>query len=312
MIDVVIAFFALGLVAGLVKSDLKVPPSIYDTLAILLMLVLGLKGGMALHGRFEPAMLGELLMVAALGVLLPLACYPVLRKLVALSRDDAASVAAHYGSVSAGTFAVVLALVERSGLALNAQTTLYLAMLELPAIVVMLLLHRRLTREQGAGGGVLRAALTSRSVLLLAGGMVIGYLYGPAGLAPLQPVLIDGFKTMLSLYLLEMGLCTARACRPAPWRHWKLLMFAALSPFVLAWSGIALALLLEVPQGSALVLAALAASASYIAAPAAIKTAIPGADLGLASLAALGVTFPVNVLIGLPLYQYWVGLCYAA
>ena len=309
MPDVVIAFFALGLFAGLMKSDLKVPVSFYDTLAILLMLVLGLKGGMALHGKFQTAMLPELLAVAGLGVLLPMLCYPVLRTMVRLSPDNAASVAAHYGSVSAGTFAVVLTLIERTGLPVSPQTTLYLVMLELPAIVVMLLWQRRISGQQ-TQGGVLHEALTSRGVLLLGGGVLIGYLYGPSGLEPLQTVLIGGFKTMLSIFLLEMGLCAARVCSPLPWKHWRLLVFAALAPFALAWSGIGLALWFHLPEGSALVLATLAASASYIAAPAAIRAAIPGADVGLAILAALGVTFPVNVLIGLPIYQRWVHYFY--
>ncbi|MEC5160817.1 MULTISPECIES: sodium-dependent bicarbonate transport family permease [unclassified Janthinobacterium] len=309
MPDIVIAFFALGLFAGLMKSDLKVPASFYDTLAILLMLVLGLKGGMALHGKFQSSMLPELLAVAGLGVLLPIVCYPVLRRMVRLSPDNAASVAAHYGSVSAGTFAVVLTLVERAGLPVSPQTTLYLVMLELPAIVVMLLWQRR-TSGQNAQGGVLHEALTSRGVLLLGGGVLIGYLYGPPGLEPLQTVLIGGFKTMLSIFLLEMGLCTARFCSPLPWKHWRLIVFAALAPFALAWSGIGLALLFNLPEGSTLVLAALAASASYIAAPAAIRAAIPGANVGLAILAALGVTFPVNVLIGIPVYQRWVHYFY--
>ena len=178
-------------------------------------------------------------------------------------------------------------------------------MLELPAIVLMLLWHRHLSGGKG-GTRVLREALTSRGVLLLGGGVLIGYFYGPDALSSLKPVLIDGFKTMLSLYLLEMGLCTARSFHPTPLQHWRLMVFAAVAPFVLAWVGIGLALLLQLPEGSALVLAALAASASYIAAPAAIRTAIPNADLGRATLATLGITFPVNVLIGLPLYQRWV------
>lgn len=309
MPDIVIAFFVLGLLAGLVKSDLKVPASIYDTLSILLMLVLGLKGGMALHGHFQLAVLGELAAVAGLGLLLPALCYPLLRRWVRLSPDNAASIAAHYGSVSAGTFAVVLAMAERSGLPLSPQSMLYLVMLELPAIVAMLLWHRRLN-GQGGHAGVLREALTSRGVLLLGGGVAIGYLYGPDGLAPLQSVLLDGFKTMLALFLLEMGLCTARVCQPLPWQHWRLLCFAVLAPFVLAWAGIGLALALGLPEGSALVLAGLSASASYIAAPAAIRAAIPGADVGLAVLAALGLTFPLNVLLGLPLYQQWVRAVY--
>jgi len=309
MPDIVIAFFMLGLAAGLLKSDLKVPQSIYDTLSILLMLVLGLKGGLALHGQFEQRMLLQLLPIVGLGFVLPLLCFVVLQKVVKLKLDDAVSVAAHYGSVSAGTFAVVLALVEKAGLPLNAETTLYLVLLELPAIVVMLWLHRRLT-GQGSAGGILRESLTSRGVLLLGGGVLIGYCYGPEGMAPIAPVLLGGFKTMLAMFLLEMGLCTARACSPMPWQHWRLMIFAVVAPFVLAWAGIATALLLQLPEGSALVLAGLCASASYIAAPAAIRVAVPGADIGLAMLAALGITFPVNVLIGIPLYQQWLGWFY--
>ncbi|MFT5643987.1 MAG: hypothetical protein ACI83P_001541 [Janthinobacterium sp.] len=315
MPDIVIAFFALGLLAGLIKSDLKVPQPIYEVLSILLMLVLGLKGGMALHGKFDLAMLTELLVIAALGLMLPLICYPILRKWVGLPLDDAVSIAAHYGSVSAGTFAVVLTMVERSGLPVNAQTTLYLVMLELPAILIMLWFYRRHSgagSKNGAGSksGIVREALTSRGVLLLGGGVLIGYLYGPVGLASLKPVLLDGFNTMLALFLLEMGLCTAKVCSPLPLKHWRLMLFAAVMPFALAWVGIATALALSLPAGSAVVLAGLTASASYIAAPAAIRAAIPNANIGLAMLAALGITFPVNVIIGLPLYQRWVQLFY--
>jgi hypothetical protein len=318
MPDIVIAFFALGLLAGLIKSDLKVPQPIYETLSILLMLVLGLKGGMALYGKFDLGMLGQLLAIGALGLVLPLICYPILRRWVGLTLDDAASIAAHYGSVSAGTFAVVLTLVERSGLPINAQTTLYLVVLELPAILIMLWFHRRhgcanshADSKSGADSNIMREALTSRGVLLLGGGVLIGYLYGPVGLVALKPILLDGFNTMLALFLLEMGLCTARVCSPLPFQHWRLMLFAALMPFALAWVGIAVALALRLPAGSAVVLAALSASASYIAAPAAIRAAIPNANIGLAMLAALGITFPINVFIGLPIYQQWVQLFYS-
>ena len=134
MPDIVIAFFAFGLIAGLLKSDLKVPNSIYETLSILLMLVLGLKGGLALHGNVTSTLLLELLPVALLGFILPLLCYPILRTLVRLNIDDAASIAAHYGSVSASTFALVLAMTERAGLPVAPQTTLIGL---LPVIVTM-------------------------------------------------------------------------------------------------------------------------------------------------------------------------------
>ncbi len=305
MPDIVIAFFALGLTAGLLKSDLKVPPSFYQALTILLMLVLGLEGGLALHGKFELSMLRTLISIAAVGFVIPLLCYPVLRRLVKLDTDNAASIAAHYGSVSAGTFAVALALVKKTGLELNPETTLYLVMLELPAIISALWLHHKLS-GQTQSKGILREALTSRGVLLLGGGVLIGYAYGPVGLGPLEPVLLNGYKTMLALFLLEMGICTANVCSPLPWKHARLMLFAAVAPFVLAALGIAVSVALGLPAGSAFILTSLVASASYIAAPAAIQTSIPNANIGLAMLAALGITFPVNVLIGLPIYMQWV------
>lgn len=305
MPDIVIAFFMLGLLAGLLKSDLKVPKAVYETLSLLLMLTLGLKGGLALHGRAELSAAFDLLLIATLGVLIPLTLYPLLRRLVGLSTADSVSIAAHYGSVSAATFAVAMALVTKSQLPLAPETTLYLVLLELPALVVMLWWYHR---RQGGGSSlqVWHEALTSRGVLLLMGGLVIGWSYGPDGLAPVTPALLGGFKTFLALFLLEMGICTARACIPLPWQHWRLLVFAALAPFALAWTGLGLGLWLALPAGSILVLATLTASASYIAAPAAIRASVPEANLGLAMLASLGITFPVNVLIGLPLYQKWV------
>ena len=308
MPDIIIAFFALGLLAGLLKSDLKVPQSVYQTLTILLMLVLGLEGGVALHGKFDFSMLPSLAGVAVAGFLIPLLCYPILRRAIGLNPANAASIAAHYGSVSAGTFAVALTMAKAGGLTLKPETTLYLVMLELPAIISAICLYNKLSGStQGQGSGtILREALTSSSVLLLGGGVVIGYLYGPLGLGPLEPVLLNGYKSMLALFLLEMGLCTAKACSPLPWQHARLMLFAAVAPFALAGLGIAIAIALNLPAGSAFVLTCLIASASYIAAPAAIQTAIPQADIGLAMLAALGITFPINIFIGLPMYMQWV------
>jgi hypothetical protein len=312
MPDIVIAFFALGLLAGLIKSDLKVPKATYETLSILLMLTLGLKGGMALHGQTHTLVFTELVAIVALGLVIPLSLYPILMRIIKLPRADAISIAAHYGSVSAGTFAVIMAMVEIAESPLKPETTLYLVLLELPAIIVMLWLYRHLQAKDNTDGGtssnssVLHEALTSRGVVLLCGGVLIGWLYGNEGMAPLTPMLIGGFKTLLALFLLEMGITTAKVCFPLPLKQWRLLIFAAIAPFILAWAGIGLGLYLQLPEGSILVLAGLSASASYIAAPAAIKAAIPEANIGLAMLASLGITFPVNVLIGLPLYQHWI------
>ncbi len=305
MPDIVVAFFLLGLLAGLLKSDLKVPQSIYETLSILLMLVLGVKGGLSLHGRTTDVELLDLVSISILGLIIPLALYPALRFLIKLNLANAVSIAAHYGSVSAGTFAVALAFAEEMGLPLQTETTLYLVLLELPAIIVMLWWHRR--QAGGAGGQhVWREAFTSRSVFLLMGGILIGWAYGPEGLGSVHSVLIGGFQTFLALFLLEMGLCTARACMPLPVAQWRLLLFAAVVPFLLAALGLVVGAWLGLSSGSQLVLAALTASASYIAAPAAIRDAVPEADIGLAMVASLGITFPVNVLIGIPLYGSWI------
>lgn len=308
MPDIVIAFFTLGLLAGLFKSDLKVPAAIYETLTILLMLALGIKGGLALHSQTGSVRVADLAVIALFGATIPFLLYPVLRHVVRLGAADSASVAAHFGSVSAATFAVALAFADTRALPLLPETSLYLVVLELPAIVAMLFFYRRRAAHSPTSGSLWHEALTNRGVMLLAGGIVLGWLYGPQGLAPIEPALIGGFQTFLALFLLEMGICTANVCRPLPLGHWRLLVFAALAPFALAWCGIGLALLLDLPTGSALVLTALCASASYIAAPAIVRKAMPEANAGLAMLAALGVTFPVNVLIGIPIYFDWVML----
>jgi hypothetical protein len=302
MPDIVIMFFLLGVLAGLAKSDLKVPQAAYDTLSILLMLTLGLKGGLALHGQLHWQLVPEVVAVVLIGITIPLLLYPILRKLILLNEANSASIAAHYGSASAGTFAVALAYAEANNLAISPQTTLYLVLLELPAIVVAILLHKKATGNRGSMAGIWHEALTSRGVLLLAGGVVIGYCYGPEGSKDIAPLFLGAFKALLALFLLEMGRCASQYLTPIPIQHWRLMLFGLIAPFVLSLIGIATGIALDLPEGTTLILASLTASASYIAAPAAIRTAIKEADIGLAIFAALGVTFPLNVLVGIPVY----------
>jgi len=302
MPDIVIMFFLLGVLAGLAKSDLKVPKAAYDTLSILLMLTLGLKGGLALHGQVSWGLLPEVITVILLGIAIPLLLYPLLRKFILLNAANSASIAAHYGSASAGTFAVALAFAEANNLTIAPQTTLYLVLLELPAIVVAILLYKKATGSTGGMKGIWHEAITSRGVVLLTGGVIIGYLYGPEASKDIAPLFLGAFKALLALFLLEMGVCASQHLRPFPWQHWRLISFALIAPIFLAMIGITAGIALDLPVGTTLILAALTASASYIAAPAAIQAAIKEADIGLAIFAALGVTFPLNVLVGIPLY----------
>lgn len=304
MPDVIIMLFALGLIAGLIQSDLKISRGTYETIAILLMFSIGLKGGLALHGNWRPGLLIDFGAILVVGCLIPLIIFPILKVFAQLDKANAASIAAHYGSVSAGTFAVVFAWAERQQLAIAPETTLYLVLLELPAIIMGIMLYRLGSKKSGGYLSMIHEALTSRGVLLLIGGFIVGYLYGPEGSASITPLFITLFSGLLALFLLEMGLCAARelvAWRPGMWR---LAVFALAIPTVLAIVGIFIGSALSLPAGSILILATLLASSSYIAAPAAIRQAIPEADIGLAMICSLGITFPFNVFFGIPVY-FW-------
>ncbi|MFQ3235159.1 MAG: hypothetical protein ACI9C4_000713 [Paraglaciecola sp.] len=305
MPDIVVMFFLLGLTAGVVRSDLKVPKAAYDTMSLLLMLTIGLKGGMALHGNLSWGLMPELLLVSLIGGLIPLLLFPILLKIIKLSLADSASIAAHYGSVSAGTFAVALAYVESQNLSVSAQVTLYLVLLELPAIVVSLLLYRRYkdSDNNSSLNNLWHESLTNRGVILLLGGVIIGFMYGYQQGTDVTELFTGAFKAVLALFLLEMGLVAAETLRPFPIKHWRLLIFALLAPSLLALIGIAAGLMLGLSTGTTLILASLLASASYIAAPAAIKSSIADANIGLAMLASLGLTFPFNVIFGISFYH---------
>ncbi|ATX75720.1 MAG: sodium-dependent bicarbonate transport family permease [Reinekea forsetii] len=309
MPDIVVMFFMLGLVAGIVRSDLAVPKATYQTLSLLLMLTIGLKGGMALYGNMGWQVLPELLTVMALGALIPVLIFPIVRKVIGLNLADSASIAAHYGSVSAGTFAVALAYVEARGLVLAPEVTLYLVAMELPAIVVGLLIYRRFQKRtvgvvKPTMAKLWHEAFTNQGVILLLGGVVIGLMYGPIKGAAVTDLYTGAFKAVLALFLLDMGLTAASTLRPFPLHHWRLLTFALIAPPILAVIGITAGKLLGMSEGTLIIVASLTASASYIAAPVAIKGAIPEADIGLAMLAALGLTFPLNVLVGISFYHY--------
>lgn len=303
MPDILIAFFLLGLLAGLIRSDLALSNGAHDLIGIMLMMAIGLKGGMAMSGQLHPDMLLTVLTVLALGFTVPLLCYAALRSFAGLDGANSASLAAHYGSVSAGTFAIAMAYAEFHNLTLSPDTTLHLVLLEVPAIIVGVLLYKYQGGATGSTASVVREAVTGRGVVLMIGGLLLGLLYGETGASKIAPLFIALFPGFLALFLLEAGISTAKYLREWQPGYWRLIGFALLAPPILALIGLAAALALNLPAGSALVLATLLASASYIAAPAAVRHAMPQANVGMALFASLGVTFPFNVLIGIPLYN---------
>ncbi len=294
--------FALGLAATLLKSDLKLPDALYDTLSVYLLLAIGLKGGAELSVTPLRALLAPALASLLLGLGIPLWCYALLRRLGRFSVADAAALAAHYGSVSAVTFIACLSFLDKAGVAYEGFMPALVALLEVPAIVVALGLARASLGRPGGWGEALHELLTGKSIVLLAGGLLIGWVSGKPGVAAVAPLFVDLFKGALVLFLLEMGLITARRFRDLARVGPFLLAFGVVMPVLHGLLGIALGRLAGLSLGGATVLAVLAASASYIAAPAAVRIALPEANPSLYLTAALAVTFPFNLTLGLPLY----------
>ena len=311
MIDVVVFFFLLGVFAKLVKSDLRLPEALYETLSIYLLLAIGLKGGIELSKQPLAALAPQVAACMALGFVTPFALFPVLRMLK-LSGVDAAALGAHYGSVSVVTFAVATAALARQGLAYESHAPLWVAVMEAPGLVAGILLARWATRRSKAQPAVLASrsgwgalahdVLFGKSVLLLMGGLAIGTVAGEAGTAPIKAVFIDPFKGVLALFLLELGLVAGG--RLAEMRRFGLavLVIGLGAPPVLALAGAGVGVALGLSTGGVALLATLASSASYIAAPTAMRIAVPEANAALSITAALGVTFPFNIVVGIPLY----------
>ncbi|MYZ53418.1 sodium-dependent bicarbonate transport family permease [Malikia spinosa] len=326
LLDPAILFFVFGVLAGLLKSNLEIPPAISRFLSLYLLMALGLKGGFALARSGLNAEVATTLGCAvALAVIVPLLGYQIMRRF--LSGYDAAAIAATYGSVSAVTFITTLQYLESRGLPYGGHMAAAMALMESPAIILAVLLANRLRQrtavaltgvvQAGAGvlalggapapnpvslGQLLHEAFTDGAQLLLLGAMLVGVLTGAEGEAMMAPFSVDLFKGMLAFFLLDMGLTAARQLaqlgRPSP----LLLLYAVAGPLLHASLALGLALAFGIEPGSGALLMVLAASASYIAVPAALRYAIPEARPALYLGLSLGVTFPFNLLLGIPLY----------
>lgn len=302
--------FAVGALAVALRGDLKLPRQAFDTLAIYLMLSIGLRGGTELAEIRAASIAGPALVAFGLGVAIPVWCFFGLRWRGRLSVADAASLAAHYGSVSAVTFAASLAYVEAIGAKPESFMPALLTMMEAPAIVVALVLARRSGAGHGGFGAVLGEVLGGKSVLLLVGGLVIGSAIGPVGYGKIKPFFGDLFPGALCLFMLELGSLAASRLDDLRKTGWFIVGFATFMPLLHGLIGVFLGHEAGLSMGGATVIGTLAASASYIAAPAAIRVGLPQANLALSLAASLAVTFPFNLVVGLPVYAgfaRWLG-----
>ena len=310
--------FLLGLVAVLIRSDLRLPDALTQGLSIYLLLAIGLKGGVALRGESLATALGPIMLTIALSVVIPVLAFYALRWMTRLGPIDRGSIAAHYGSTSLVTFTAALVFLETSGIEYPGYAATLLTIMEVPGIIVGLLLaHRGRGRSAGPGRGrtklpsegearvgwlaTVHEVVTGKSIVLLVGGLIIGFIVGDAGYAPVEPVFSDLFRGALTIFLLGLGLEAGRHFGSLRSAGLGLIAFALVFPLAVGALAVTAASAIGMGEGGAVVLGILAASASYIAAPAAVKFALPEANPAYSLATAIGITFPLNLLVGIPL-----------
>lgn len=312
ILDPAILFFVFGVLAGTVRSNLEIPTAISRFLSLYLLMALGLKGGFALAKSGLTAEVGTGLAAAiALAIAVPLMGYAILKRF--LTGFDAAAIAATYGSVSAVTFVTAVQYLEHNQMTYGGHMAAAMALMESPAIIMAVIFANTLRQKNSTQATlhhktsaslskILHESFTDGAQLLLLGAMVIGLMTGETGQAAMQPFSGDLFKGMLSFFLLDMGLMTARNFtqikKHPPW----LIAYAVAGPLTHACLALGLGWALGLPPGDVTLLMVLAASASYIAVPAVLRYALPEANPSLYFSLSLGVTFPLNILFGIPLY----------
>ena len=311
LLSPVVLAFGLGIVASVVKSDLEFPDALYQSLSIYLLLAIGFKGGTALAKTPLAEFAGPAAATLALGLITPVIAFGVLTALARMDRINAGALAAHYGSVSAVTFLAAQSFGTASGTPVEGFMPALVAVLEVPAIVVGLLLAGNAAGSSATGSrpeaswmAALQEVLTGRSIVLLVGGLVLGWAAGPTRMVSVEPFFVAGFQGALTLFLLEMGMVAARRLRDLREAGLKLIVFGTGIPVVHGLLGTWAGTLSGLSVGGAAVLGTMVASASYIAAPAAVRIALPEARPTYYLTAALGITFPFNLVLGIPLY-FW-------
>jgi len=313
----IVLFFVLGLIASLLRSQMSVPEAFAKGLAIYLMMAIGLKGGVEMS---KTAITPDILLIALAALVLsfatPFLSYMMLRVTSKMSRIDAAATAGHYGSISIVTFVAATQALELAGIVTSGYMVAMAALMEVPAIMSALLLARRGMKKSGevAGsekGELFREVFLNASVVVLVGALVIGWVTGERGMEKIAPFFVTPFQGVLCLFLLDMGLNAGRGLRQG-WRQLDIgaLSFGITMPLISAAIAALMCWGMGLSIGDAALLITLAASASYIAVPAAMRLALPKAQPSIYLTLSLGVTFPFNLTVGIPLYivlAQWVG-----
>jgi len=316
LLDPSILFFIFGIFAGLVKSNLEIPQPISRFLSLYLLMALGLKGGFALNqSGFTLEIAISLGLAISLALTIPLIGYNLLMR--KLDKLDAAAIAATYGSISAVTFITTTQVLDQNGIVYGGHMAAAMAMMESPAIIIAIVLANRI-RQQREGmkisstslGNVLHESFTDGGQLLLLGSLVVGLISGESGHKVMAPFSIDLFKGLLAFFLLDMGLVAARSVGQIRGKPPLTLCYAFIAPPTHALIALGLCRFFSVPLGDTILLMILSASASYIAVPAVLRHSMPEVNPALYMGMSLGITFPLNIILGIPIYS-WVAKYFA-
>ena len=300
--SVAVLVFILGFLGARIKSDVRIPEQIYQMISIFLLFGIGLKGGHALKETSFSSFAGPAVATLGLGILIPTLAYLALKLVHKINDLDRGAIAAHYGSTSLVTFSAALLFLENSGVKVEGFATALLTIMEIPGIVVGVYLGSRHRDKSVQWGITLREVITGKTILLLVGGLVIGATTSHAGYLKVAPFFIDLQSGFLALFLLHLGYLAG-----SNWGEIKKVgkmvgVFALIFPIFSGSLGVLVGNMVGLSIGGATILGVLCASASYIAAPAAVSVGLPEANAPLALMSSIGVTFPFNLLIGIPLY----------
>jgi len=310
LLDPSILFFIFGIFAGLVKSNLEIPQPISRFLSLYLLMALGLKGGFALNqSGFTSEIAISLGLAVSLAIAIPILGYNLLK--LKLDKLEAAAVAATYGSISAVTFITSTQVLDKSGIVYGGYMAAAMAMMESPAIIIAIVLANRIRQQRNGAktentslANVLHESFTDGGQLLLLGSLLIGLISGDSGHKVMAPFSIDLFKGLLAFFLLDMGLIAARSIHELKGKPFATLAYSFIAPPIHALIALALCHIFSIPLGDSILLMILAASASYIAVPAVLRHSMPEVNPALYMGMSLGVTFPLNIIFGIPAYSW--------
>jgi hypothetical protein len=302
--SVTVLAFILGFVAARLKSDIRIPDQVFQFISIYLLLGIGIKGGVAISSSGVSEIAIPALTTILLGIVIPLLAFFIAPLFIKTDSTTRGSLAAHYGSTSLVTFSAALVFLESNQIFYEGYATALMAIMEIPGLVVGIFLGAYFTHQKVSWGNSLKEIILGKTVLLLIGGLLIGYASGSAGYSKVTPFFIDILPGILALFLLNLGYQAGNHLKVLRRNGIGLVFFALLFPLLAGALGVIIGNFIGLSEGGIFVLAILSASASYIAAPAAVSVSFPELKSSVPITASLGVTFPFNLIIGIPVL-YW-------